>query len=342
MPTPPAPCRWRKEAGAGTWPATSCRPRACGPWLSTATASGRAGWFFPDCYFSNDRPGSIVVFIGDEAPRVYTFASLMIADHIQAALRGDQQWIAPEQLYGQDRPRRRRLAGRAGLDGSRIGIIGLEPYPPFYFDGAVPARTLQGMAQALPKAEFVPVYKAFFRRASVKSEEELGLVRYAAAIGEAMSETLRATARPGVSEAELVAAVTATCFAMGGYTAEVLLGTGPEYGLGPPPGSTARKRPGPARRRHRAVGNLRPYGLMETQHQAASRSARSIRTSCAPPTSPARAMRPAWPRCAPAIPSATWSTPWKRPCCIRRLACASAGPQHQPLRSGRLSAPRPA
>ena len=59
----------------------------------------RAGWFFPDCYFSNDRPGSIVVFIGDEAPRVYTFASLMIADHIQAALRGDQQWIAPEQLY---------------------------------------------------------------------------------------------------------------------------------------------------------------------------------------------------------------------------------------------------
>ena len=82
-------------------------------------------------------------------------------------------------VRGQDRPRRRRLAGRAGLDGSRIGIIGLEPYPPFYFDGAVPARTLQGMTQALPKAEFVPVYKAFFRRASVKSEEELGLVRYA-------------------------------------------------------------------------------------------------------------------------------------------------------------------
>ena len=148
-------------------------------------------------------------------------------------------------VRGQDRPRRRRLAGRAGLDGSRIGIIGLEPHPPFYFDGAVPARTLQGMAQAPPKAEFVPVYKAFFRRASVKSEEELGLVRYAAAIGEAMSETLRATARPGVSEAELVAAVTATCFAMGGYTAEVLLGTGPEYvGWGLPPGSTARKRPG--------------------------------------------------------------------------------------------------
>ena len=187
-----------------------------------------------------------MVFIGDEAPRVYTFASLMIADHIQAALRGDQQWIAPEQLYvGKTGRDVGAWLAERGLDGSRIGIIGLEPYPPFYFDGAVPARTLQGMTQALPKAEFVPVYKAFFRRASVKSEEELGLVRYAAAIGEAMSETLRATARPGVSEAELVAAVTATCFAMGGYTAEVLLGTGPEYvGWGLRPGSTARKRPG--------------------------------------------------------------------------------------------------
>ena len=51
-------------------------------------AAAPAG-FSPDCYFSNDRPGSLVVFIGDEAPRVYTFASLMIADHIQSALRGD-------------------------------------------------------------------------------------------------------------------------------------------------------------------------------------------------------------------------------------------------------------
>lgn len=160
-------------------------------------AAAPAG-FSPDCYFSNDRPGSLVVFIGDEAPRVYTFASLMIADHIQSALRGDLQWIAPEQLYvGKTGRDVGAWLAERGLDGSRVGIIGLEPYPPFYFDGALPARTLQGLAQALPKAELVPVYKAFFRLASVKSEEELGLVRYAAHIGEAMSETLRATARPG-------------------------------------------------------------------------------------------------------------------------------------------------
>ena len=126
------------------------------------------------------------------------------------------------------------------------------------------------MTQALPKAEFVPVYKAFFRRASVKSEEELGLVRYAAAIGEAMSETLRATARPGVSEAELVAAVTATCFAMGGYTAEVLLGTGPEYGLGPPAWQYRSQAPRILREGDIVLSEIFAlYGLMETQHQAA-------------------------------------------------------------------------
>ena len=273
MPTPPAPLsmaersrRW--DMARDIMQAEGLRALVV---YGDREAAAPAG-FSPDCYFSNDRPGSIVVFIGDEAPRVYTFASLMIADHIQAALRGDQQWIAPEQLYvGKTGRDVGAWLAERGLDGSRIGIIGLEPYPPFYFDGAVPARTLQGMTQALPKAEFVPVYKAFFRRASVKSEEELGLVRYAAAIGEAMSETLRATARPGVSEAELVAAVTATCFAMGGYTAEVLLGTGPEYvGWGPPAWQYRSQAPRILREGDIVLSEIFAlYGLMETQHQAA-------------------------------------------------------------------------
>lgn len=61
-------------------------------------AAAPAG-FAPDCYFTNDRPGSIVVFVGDESPRIYTFASMMVADHLQASLRGDLQWIGAEQLF---------------------------------------------------------------------------------------------------------------------------------------------------------------------------------------------------------------------------------------------------
>ncbi|MFN6886488.1 aminopeptidase P family protein, partial [Proteus mirabilis] len=84
-------------------------------------------------------------------------------------------------------------------------------------------------------AKFSSVYRDFFRRASVKSEEELAHVRYAAAIGEAMSEAMRVTARPGATEAELAAAITATCLSRGGFTAEILMGSGSEYiGWGPP------------------------------------------------------------------------------------------------------------
>ncbi|EMW1015441.1 aminopeptidase P family protein [Serratia marcescens] len=234
-------------------------------------AAAPAG-FAPDCYFTNDRPGSIVVFVGDESPRIYTFASMMVADHLQASLRGDLQWIGAEQLFvgktGRDVGAwlaERRLAG------TRIGIIGLEPYPPFYFDGAMPARTLQGLTEALPTANWIPVYREFFRRASVKSEEELRLVRYAAHIGETMSETLRATARPGVSEADLVAAVTATCFSMGGYTAELLLGSGPEYvGWGPPAWQYRAQAPRVLQEGDLVLSEIFAlYGMMETQHQAA-------------------------------------------------------------------------
>ena len=234
-------------------------------------AAAPAG-FSPDCYFTNDRPGSIVVFVGDEPPRVFTFASLMIADHLQAGLRGDLQWIAPEQLWvGKSGQEVGRWLQQCGLYSARIGVLGLEPYPPFYFDGAMPARTLQGVQAAVPGAEFVPVFRAFFQRASVKSQEELALIAHAAWIGESMSEALRATARPGVSEAELVAAVTATCFSLGGYTAEVLLGSGPEYvGWGPPAWQYRAQPPRVLRDGDLVLSEIFAlYGLMETQHQAA-------------------------------------------------------------------------
>ncbi|MDM3639078.1 aminopeptidase P family protein, partial [Proteus mirabilis] len=73
---------------------------------------------------------------------------------------------------------------------AHIGLSGLEPYPPFYFDGAKPFNTLNGIKEAFPYAQFSSVYRDFFRRASVKCEEELAQVRYAAAIGEAMSEAM--------------------------------------------------------------------------------------------------------------------------------------------------------
>ncbi|STZ12096.1 Xaa-Pro aminopeptidase [Morganella morganii] len=173
--------------------------------------------FCVDHYFTNDRLGSVVIFYQDNDPVVVTFAPMMIADHMQAALRGDNQWLSPSQI----------MVGKTGRNigallremnvpaAAQIGVIGLEPYPPFYFDGAMPFNTLTGIKEAYPQAAILPIYRDFFVRASVKSEEELAHIRHAAAIGEAMSEAMRVTAVPGNSEADIAAAVTATCLSAG-------------------------------------------------------------------------------------------------------------------------------
>ncbi|KXB99421.1 peptidase, M24 family [Proteus mirabilis] len=229
--------------------------------------------FCIDHYFTNDRLGSVVIFHEDKKPLIVTFAPMMIADHMQAKLRGDLQWIDEDNLVvGKTGRSIAHFLKEMGVQqNAHIGIIGLEPYPPFYFDGAMPFNTLNGIKEAFPYAKFSSVYRDFFRRASVKSEEELAHVRYAAAIGEAMSEAMRVTARPGATEAELAAAITATCLSRGGFTAEILMGSGSEYiGWGPPVWQYRSQAP-----REIQMGDIilseifALYGMYETQHQAA-------------------------------------------------------------------------
>lgn len=229
--------------------------------------------FCIDHYFTNDRLGSVVIFHKEEKPIVVTFASMMVADHMQASLRGDQQWIDPEQIYvGKTGFNIGNLLKEKGLSSTpKIGIIGLEPYPPFYFDGALPHRTWKGIMEVFPNAEIKPVYMDFFKLTASKSDEELALIRHAAHIGEAMSEAMRMTVKPGVSEAEVAAAITSTCISMGGFTAEILMGSGPEYiGWGPPAWQYRSQPPRIIKEGDIVLSEIFAlYGMYETQHQAA-------------------------------------------------------------------------
>ncbi|EMF0916032.1 MULTISPECIES: M24 family metallopeptidase [Providencia] len=229
--------------------------------------------FCIDHYFTNDRLGSVVLFHLDKAPVVVTFAPMMVADHMQAAMRGDMQWIAPEQIVvGKTGHNIAQVLIDLGVSSrANIGVIGLEPYPPFYFDGAMPFNTLTGIKKRLPNVNFVPVYKQFFQLASVKSEEELEHIKHAAMIGEAMSEAMRATAIPGNTEADIAAAVTSTCLSMGGFTAEILMGSGPEYiGWGQPGWQYRSQKPREIQEGDIVLTEIFAlYGMYETQHQAA-------------------------------------------------------------------------
>jgi len=229
--------------------------------------------FCIDHYFTNDRLGSVVIFHQEEKPIVITFASMMIADHMQASVRGDLQWIEPAQIYvGKTGTNIGNMLKEIGIsDSPKIGIIGLEPYPPFYFDGALPHRTWKGITEVFPDAEIIPVYKDFFNLTASKSDEELRLITHAAYIGEAMSEVMRVTVKPGVSEAEIAAAITSTCIAMGGFTGEILMGSGPEYiGWGPPAWQYRSQAPRIIQEGDIVLAEIFAlYGMYETQHQAA-------------------------------------------------------------------------
>lgn len=229
--------------------------------------------FCIDHYFTNDRLGSVVIFHQDKAPLVVTFAPMMVADHMQAQMRGNVQWISPEQIIvGKTGRNIAQIFVDLGVSANaNIGVVGLEPYPPFYFDGAMPYNTLTGIKERLPQLNFVPVYKHFFQLASVKSAEELEHVRYAAMIGEAMSESMRATALVGHSEADIAAAVTAKCLSMGGFTAEILMGSGPEYiGWGQPAWQYRSQPPRKIEQGDIVLSEIFAlYGMYETQHQAA-------------------------------------------------------------------------
>ena len=111
--------------------------------------------FSMDNYFTNDRPGAIVVFPRKGEPRVLAFA-LAANDHMQAMRRGEQVWIQPEHFYA-GAPNGQLLSllmKEVGIEGGRVGVLGLDPYPPFYFDGAMPYHMWKTVLDAFPDAEF--------------------------------------------------------------------------------------------------------------------------------------------------------------------------------------------
>jgi Xaa-Pro aminopeptidase len=208
--------------------------------------------FAPDVYFTNERPGAIVVFPLGREPISLVPEPVHITDHMAAP-----GWVAPANM---------RMARHAyglvdvltdhGLGRARIGVIGQQPY-----------GLWTSVLQQLPQAVFTPVGESFLLHTLHQSAEELAVLEHAAATGRAMVDAMLATTAPGSTEAEVYAAA----MAAGSATAGVLLASGPEsVSWGPPVWGY---RPQPARVIEQGDLLLAcvscSYGMRETRHQVA-------------------------------------------------------------------------
>jgi Xaa-Pro dipeptidase len=229
-------------------------------------------FYSPDAWFTNERPGSIVIVPKGEEPIVIVFLTTVIEDHIQAVATGHKSWIRPENIYaGKMGSNVVEIIEDRGLDKCTFGVVGLEPYPPYYFDGVIPYNTWKGIVDDLPDARFETVGSDFFARTSVKSAEEIAVLKWSATIGEKMCAAMRDTARPGVGEHEIYAAALNTAARNGGYCGQILLGSGPEFvGWGQPTWLYRPEAPRTIQEGDVILSEVfSSFGLLETQHQPA-------------------------------------------------------------------------
>ena len=110
------------------------------------------------------------------------------------------------------------------------GLAGLIRAP----DGIIPWTTVERIKRAFPATEFVDATRLIQEVRSVKSAEEIALMRRSAAIIEAMIGAMIAAARAGVRERDVYAAMVHTLLANDGEQPSMLIfGSGPGIGARP-------------------------------------------------------------------------------------------------------------
>jgi Xaa-Pro aminopeptidase len=132
-----------------------------------------------------------------------------------AGWRSAQEWVSDIRPRGKSWAD--SVAGRLKelkLDGGKIGMDGYAgPLDP---DGWLPHNVHTRLVELMPNASLVAMDDMLEKVRSIKSTEELGVLRDAAKLGDLMLSTCRDTARPGVKDCEVYANMMRTMMANGG------------------------------------------------------------------------------------------------------------------------------
>lgn len=236
--------------------------------------SDRAGCGTPliatDVYFTGERAGSTVIFPREGDLLVHVWGTNPMADHMEAVRRGDETWLRADQFrLGLAPARVVATLTELGLTRSKLGVFGLEAAGPGYPSGHVPYEMFAGISEALPDAEFTPLWGKFLPTLLTLSDEEILFAEKSAAAGELMCEAALRVTRIGATEADIYAAIAEACFASGAHHWWSILVSGSDpLSWGPP---RHQYRPGPPREIESGdlvMLELFPvYGGYETQQQ---------------------------------------------------------------------------
>ena len=135
-----------------------------------------------------------------------TFATARVSRGIESARRGFTPWVADVRI-GFGGAKAATVLDEKSLGRSRIGIVGFGPTAPGETEGLLPHGFLHHLTRALPEAAIEDFTRDFTDFMLVKSAEELALLRFAARVSERACAAMIEAARPGVSEAEIYAAI---------------------------------------------------------------------------------------------------------------------------------------
>ena len=160
-----------------------------------------------ESYLIDDFFDSIVVFPARGEPCVLSFATGRVSRAQESARRGFPPWVKDIRI-GFGGARAASVLREWRLDRGRIGLVGFGPTAPGESEGLLPYGFYKNLTENLPAATIEDFTRDFTDFILVKSAEELALLRHAATVSEAACAAMIEAARPGVSEAEVYAAIT--------------------------------------------------------------------------------------------------------------------------------------
>ena len=155
-----------------------------------------------DGYLTNDRTGGVTIFpLKGQLVQLYWHPQYMVG-HLESTLRGEESWVQDVRL-GTSGAGVVEVLKEMGFEQADIGVVGVSIFGVGQVEGFVPFGTWSNITKNLPKAKFHEMSQEFAQLMSIKSDEEIQLVRRSADIGELASGVLMKVARPGKTENEI-------------------------------------------------------------------------------------------------------------------------------------------